>query len=157
MTMFADIQSLPPGHWIKIRRGQISVNRYWDVSYEKRNPHISEEQCIDELDALLRESIGIRLRSDVPFGAFLSGGIDSSIIVAIMSQLMNEPVKTFSVGFDGSDQSDELPFAKMVADRYGCEHHTLKVTGKDFLNYAETVLWHLTNQLPIKRRWRPLW
>lgn len=143
MTMFADIQSLPPGHWIKIRRGQISVKRYWDVSYEKRNPDISEEQCIDELDALLRESIGIRLRSDVPFGAFLSGGIDSSIIVAIMSQLMNEPVKTFSVGFDGSDQSDELPFAKMVAERYGCEHHTLKVTGQDFLNYAETVLWHL--------------
>jgi asparagine synthase (glutamine-hydrolysing) len=143
MTMFAGIQSLPPAHWIKIRRGQISVQRYWDVSYEKRNPLISEEQCIEELDGLLRESIGIRLRSDVPFGAFLSGGIDSSVIVAIMSQLMNEPVKTFSVGFDGSDESDELPFAKMVADRYGCEHHTLKVTGQDFLNYAETVLWHL--------------
>jgi asparagine synthase (glutamine-hydrolysing) len=143
MTMFAGMESLPPAHWMKIRHGQVAIKRYWDVSYEKQSDNKSDDQCAEELDSLLRESIAMRLRSDVPFGAFLSGGIDSSVIVAIMSQLMSEPVKTFSVGFDGSGQSDELPFAKMVADRFDCEHHTLMVTPQHFIDYAEKVLWHL--------------
>ena len=126
-----------------VRDGDISLRRYWDVSYAKKAPAKTEEQYVDELDDKLREAIRLRLRSDVPFGAFLSGGIDSSLIVAMMSQMMDEPVKTFSVGFSGGPDPDELPYAKMVADRYDCDHHILTVTGKDFLDYAESVLWHL--------------
>lgn len=142
-TLFAGIESLPPAHCMVVRDGEVSIRRYWDVSYAKNPEPKSEDDYADELDEKLREAIRLRLRSDVPFGAFLSGGIDSSLIVAIMSQLMDEPVKTFSVGFSGGPDPDELPYAKMVADRYHCEHHTLTVTGKDFLDYAESVLWHL--------------
>ena len=142
-TMFAGIQSLPPAHCMTISGGHVTTCRYWDVSYEKPAAIKSEAEFADELDAHLRESIGLRLRSDVPFGAFLSGGIDSSIIVALMSEMLEEPVKTFSVGFAGGEEADELPYAKKVADHFGCDHHTLVINGSDFVEHAESVLWHL--------------
>lgn len=142
-TMFAGIESLPPAHCMTISKSGVSIRRYWDVSYTKSATAKTEEQYADELDAQLRESIGLRLRSDVPFGAFLSGGIDSSIIVALMSEMLDEPVKTFSVGFSGGEEADELPYAKTVADHFGCEHHTLVIGASDFIDHAESVLWHL--------------
>ena len=142
-TMFAGIESLPPAHCMTISGDQVSIRRYWDVSYEKSETNKTEQEYADELDAHLRESIGLRLRADVPFGAFLSGGIDSSIIVAYMSQLLNDPVKTFSVGFAGGEEADELPYAEKVAKHFGCEHHTLVINGSDFVEHAESVLWHL--------------
>jgi asparagine synthase (glutamine-hydrolysing) len=142
--MFAGIQSLPPGHQITVKDGRLDLRRYWDISYTKNQPAgKSDEDYTEELLSLLRESVRLRLRSDVPFGAFLSGGVDSSTIVALMAEAMSEPVKTFSVGFAGGDEPDELPYAKEVADRFGCEHHTLIVTADDFLEHAENVLWHL--------------
>lgn len=143
-TMFAGIKSLPPGHQIIVKDGRIDVQRYWDISYAKPStPRKSDDAYTEELLSLLRESVRLRLRSDVPFGAFLSGGVDSSTIVALMSEAMTEPVKTFSVGFAGGDEPDELPYANEVAERFGCEHHTLTVTADDFLEHAENVLWHL--------------
>lgn len=146
-TLFAGISSLEPGHWLRVKNGQVlEKRRYWDLSFVKpasAGSGKTDADYADELLALLRETIGIHLRSDVPFGAFLSGGLDSSTIVALMAEQLTSPVKTFSVGFDGHGIQDELPYAKQVADAFGCEHHTLKIGSADFMNLAEKVLWHL--------------
>jgi asparagine synthase (glutamine-hydrolysing) len=142
-TLFSGIHSLPPGHSMRIANGKIEIKRYWDISFEKPERALTEQEYSDQLLELLRESVRLHLRSDVPFGAFLSGGVDSSTIVALMSEELRSPVKTFSVGFGGEGVQDELPYAQQVADKFGCEHHTLKITSEDFLGYAEDVLWHL--------------
>lgn len=148
-TMFAGISSLLPGHCLRIRNGRKEMRRYWDVSFQHNDDAEisrlgkSEAQLEEELMNLLEESIRLRLRSDVPFGAMLSGGVDSSIIVALMSRMLNEPVKTFSVGFSDRDGVDELPYARQVATQFGCDHHEIEINGDHFLQHAEEVLFHL--------------
>ena len=132
-TLFAGVCSLPAGHYLVASDGKIDIRTYWDLSFQKPPTPKSPGEYLEELESLLRESVRLRLRSDVPFGAFLSGGIDSSIIVALMAEELNEPVKTFSVGFAGGEGQDELPYAKIVAERFGCEHHTLAISAEDFL------------------------
>lgn len=144
-TMFADIHSLPPGHTLTWSPDGISVQKYWDISFTgQQNGSRSEEAYAEELATILRESVRLRLRSDVPFGAFLSGGIDSSTIVAYMSQFLDEPVKTFSVGFaDQGESRSELPYARLITEQYQTEHHEFLVCAKDFVDLAEKVIWHL--------------
>lgn len=144
-TMFAGIATLPPGCILVSDRSGARVRRYWQLSFTH---HIDgqrpDESYAEQLEALLRESIKLHLVSDVPFGAFLSGGIDSSTIVALMSQLLNRPVKTFSVGFDGDAQTfSELPYARLVAERYATDHHEICIRGQDLVDLAEKVVWHL--------------
>ena len=116
------------------------------ICASRKRGHASRSQASyeDELASLLRESVKLHLVSDVPFGAFLSGGIDSSTIVALMSDLLSAPVKTFSVGFDGDGATfSELPYARLVAERYGTDHHEIVVGGRDLVERAEKVVWHL--------------
>ncbi|WP_153557018.1 asparagine synthase (glutamine-hydrolyzing) [Roseimaritima sediminicola] len=143
-TMFAGIHSLLPGHFLLADRDTVKIEQYWDVSFAKPSgsPR-GEAEYIEELERLLKESIRLRLRSDVPFGAFLSGGVDSSLIVALMAEQLDAPVQTFSVGFAGSEGADELPYARQVARRFGCDHHSFQITAEDFVQHAEDVLWHL--------------
>jgi len=144
-TMFKGIKSLPPGHLMICNSNGIKIRQYWDVSFtENGSTRKKEEAYAEELEVLIRESIKLRLRSDVPFGAFLSGGVDSSIIVAIMSRFLNEPVKTFSVGYDRNGSgTDELPYARLVAKKFNTDHHEIFITAKDFIDMAEKVTWHL--------------
>lgn len=139
-TLLAGIHSLPPGHWLISERGRITIKAYWDLPSAPHQEARSQQDLEVELEALLQESVRLRLRSDVPFGAFLSGGIDSSLIVSLMQEQLNEPVKTFSVGFDGRD---ELPYARQVANRFRTDHHELRITAHDFRQFAEQVIWHL--------------
>ena len=120
-TMFKEIYKLPPGHLLIYRRGKVHIRRYWDIQYEVENVQ-PEEFYIERLLEILDEAVRIRLISEVPLGAFLSGGIDSSVIVALMARHMGDPVKTFSIGFD-NQKYNELPYARMVARRYGTDHH----------------------------------
>ena len=146
-TMFEGIQSLPPGHYMWVGQQGVRIHRYWDLPFateeEADARGISDQEYEERLLSLLKESVRLRLRSDVPFGAFLSGGLDSSTIVALMAQELSAPVNTFSVGFGGEGEPDELPYAQAVADHFGCNHFTLKITADDFLHHADTVLWHL--------------
>lgn len=142
-TMFDGIHSLPPGCFLRVRQGKIQCQPYWDISYQASTQSLSDQEYEERLLELLRESIGLHLRSDVPFGAFLSGGVDSSLIVALMSEKLKQPVKTFSVGFDSDSVQDELPYAQLIADRFGCDHHTIVINSTDFLAHAEKVIWHL--------------
>lgn len=150
-TIFAGIASLPPGHTMSVDRRGVSVRRYWDLSFvETHDRRMSEEDYADRLDEMLQESVKLRLRSDVPFGAFLSGGVDSSLVVALMSHQLDEPVKTYSVGFeggDGEDKVDELPFARLTAKQFGTDHHEIVVLPGDFIELVQKVAWHLDQPL----------
>ncbi len=120
-TMFEGIHKLPPGHILVHKKGQTTIKKYWDVEFQTGSLQ-PEEYYVERLLDILSEAVKIRLMSEVPLGAFLSGGIDSSIIVALMAEHMSEPVKTFSIGFE-NEKYTELKYARMVADRYGTDHH----------------------------------
>ncbi len=120
-TAFKQIRKLEPGHWMRWKDGRIETHRYWRPDFTKKIK-ISEEDAIEETTRILRESTRLRMISEVPLGAFLSGGVDSSTVVALMAQESSRPVKTFSIGFDEQDYS-ELKYAKIVAEHIGAEYN----------------------------------
>lgn len=120
-TAFKQIRKLEPGHWLRWKDGAIETKRYWLPNFSKKIT-ITEEEAILETTRILRESTKLRMISEVPLGAFLSGGVDSSIIVALMAQESSQPVKTFSIGFEEQDFS-ELKYAKRVADHVGAQYN----------------------------------
>lgn len=125
-TAFAGIRKLPPGHVLELIDGRIKVRQYWDLPpYGSHEPR-SEEECLQELEQRLAEAVRIRLISDVPLGALLSGGTDSSTVVALMARASSKPVKTFSIGFEHKD-FDEADHARLVARHFGTDHHELVV------------------------------
>jgi asparagine synthase (glutamine-hydrolysing) len=148
-TMFEGIHALPPGCLLICDANGIQIHRYWDLSFANhRNGQVPEEACAEQLEALLRESVKLHLISDVPFGAFLSGGVDSSTIVALMSQVLNEPVKTYAVGFHGSGEAfSELPYARLVAQTFRTDHHEVLIGPAHLVELAEKVAWHLDQPL----------
>lgn len=128
LTIYQNIRKLLPGHTLTVRDGRVTIERYWDLFFEPDTTK-TEPQFIEEFLALLDDSVRIRLISDVPLGAFLSGGIDSSTVVALMHRNSREPVKTFTIGFGGNTGGfdDERRYARLVAERYGTEHHEYEV------------------------------
>lgn len=148
-TMFNGISALPPGSTLTCDENGLRIRRYWDLSFTNhRHGHVREEVYAEQLEALLQECVKQHLMSDVPFGAFLSGGVDSSTIVALMSQFMNEPVKTYSVGFEGDGESfSELPYARMVAKKFQTDHHEVIIRPSHLSELAEKVVWHLDQPL----------
>jgi asparagine synthase (glutamine-hydrolysing) len=123
-SAFRKIHKLPPGHLLEYRNGHISVKQYWDVPAYGTHASISEEECLEELERRLSEAVRMRLISDVPLGAMLSGGVDSSIVVGLMAKATSRPVKTFSIGFD-HNEFDETHYARQVANAFATEHHEL--------------------------------
>lgn len=121
LTAFRGIRKLEPGHWLKWKDGEIETRRYWLPSFSAKID-VSEEEALAETTRILRESTKLRMISEVPLGAFLSGGVDSSTVVALMAQESSRPVKTFSIGFEDEDFS-ELKYARAVADHVGADHH----------------------------------
>jgi len=125
-TAFARIHKLPPGHLLKFAMGQIKIRQYWNLPTYGTHEPPSEEECLEELDRRLAEAVRIRLISDVPLGALLSGGVDSSIVVGLMARAHSGPVRTFSIGFSKQD-FNEADSARKVAERFGTDHHELVV------------------------------
>ncbi len=120
-TAFKNIRKLEPGHWMRWKNGDVKTERYWLPNFSKKIK-INETEAIEETTRILRESTKLRLISEVPLGAFLSGGVDSSIVVALMAQESQQPVKTFSIGFEEQDFS-ELKYARKVADFVGADYN----------------------------------
>jgi asparagine synthase (glutamine-hydrolysing) len=146
-TFFRGIKSLPPAHVLTIEPGgEPLIERYWRLALpgvDGAGPSLELrlDEAAREVRRLLQEAIRRRLVSDVPLGAFLSGGIDSSAIVALMAGVMGEPVKTFTIGFDDRDGFDERPFARAVATRFATEHHE-EVAHPEAVDLVETLVWH---------------
>ena len=146
-TFFAGIKSLPPAHVLTLEPGQDpSIERYWQLQVPgvdgvPETLDLGLEEAAQEVRRLLQNAIRRRLIADVPLGAFLSGGIDSSAIVALMAGVMGEPVKTFTIGFEDRDGFDERPFAREVAKRFGTEHHE-SVVHPDAVELVERLVWH---------------
>jgi asparagine synthase (glutamine-hydrolysing) len=124
VSAFTPIKKLPPGHLLEFEQGKITIRRYWDFPKFSTYSPRSEEECLEQLESMLAEAVRIRLISDVPLGALLSGGADSSLVVALMARAASGPVKTFSIGFRRAD-FDETPYARKVAERFATEHHEL--------------------------------
>ena len=138
-TMFRDIFKLEPGHWLRFNASGARDQQYWDL--EPQGPVGDGREGIEqELVGSLEESVRMRLVSDVPLGAFLSGGVDSSSVVAMMSRAGQDPLVTVSVGFDES-RYNELPFARRVAERYRTQHHE-EVVRPEATGIVETLAWH---------------
>jgi asparagine synthase (glutamine-hydrolysing) len=138
-TIFKAIRKLRPAHYLLAEKGQIKIERYWDIPYGQKR-QVSQGEAVEELRGLMTDAVRRRLVSDVPLGAFLSGGLDSSAIVALMSGMMDEPVKTFSIGFE-SDNFNELKFARQIADRYQTDHHEF-IIRPDLLTVLPELLQH---------------
>src|SRR5712671_4790263 len=141
ITIFTGIHKLPAGHLLEFADGKINIRQYWDLPQYGTHSPKSEEECLEELEHRLFEATRIRLISDVPLGAFLSGGADSSTVVALMARASSGPVKTFSIGFK-HDDFNEADFARIVARKFGTDHHELILEP----NVVETVE-HLTSSL----------
>ncbi len=131
-TIYAGARKLEPGHWLRLEQGarEPRIERYWDISFSRLG-ELEESAALEQLVPQLEEAVRIRMVAEVPLGAFLSGGVDSSSVVAMMSRLQQEPVNTCAIGFDVK-QFDESDYARQVAQQYGCNHFEETVDPEDF-------------------------
>ncbi len=141
-TIFEGIKKLPPAHYLLYDRGgNLKVERYWKLYFNSNTQTVINLQELGgRIRTELEESVKLRLISDVPVGAFLSGGMDSSLVVGIMAKMSSNPVKTFSIGFEEKD-FDELPYAKLVANHFGTEHHEF-VVRPNAIEVLPKLVWH---------------
>ena len=146
-TFYRGVRQVEPATVLAIERdGTLRSETYWELRYPPRNrvapsPAIGRQEAIGQIRSLLTQAVERRLVSDVPIGAFLSGGIDSTIVVGLMSRLMSEPVKTFSIGFEGDPAYDETRYARLVAERFGTDHTEFIVT-PSAVDLVEKLIWH---------------
>jgi asparagine synthase (glutamine-hydrolysing) len=138
-SAFRGLRRLPPGHFLIVERGRITVERYWTLRYSPKST-MSEADAAAQVRADLAEATRMMLVSDVPVGAFLSGGIDSSLVVAMMAEAGAGRVKTFSIGFDEAEYN-ELEYARRVAERFGTDHHEA-IVRPDALAILPKLVWH---------------
>jgi asparagine synthase (glutamine-hydrolysing) len=129
-SIYRGVRKLPAAHWLSFEAGRLSIERYWRLDFLPKL-ELDERQAAGELRRLLAQAVRRRLMSEVPLGAFLSGGIDSSIIVGLMAEHSSTPVETFSIGFT-FESLNELPYARQIAERWGTEHHEFVVTAEGF-------------------------
>ncbi len=143
LTLFRDILKVPPSSYLifDLVKKKIEIENYWDFNFII-NGNKSEHELSRELIRLIEENVKIRLLSDVPLGVFLSGGLDSSTIVAIMSNLMKKPVKTFSIGFEEGAPINETKYAKFVSDHFNTDHTELIVKSSSY-EILPKIIWHL--------------
>ena len=139
-TLYQGVKRLLPGHTMVWRDGKLDIREYWDLSFEPK-VELSDDKYIKDWRDLFRESVRLRLMADVPLGMFLSGGIDSSAIAAMMSRMIDGRIKTFSVGFN-EREANELEYARMVSAEFGTEHHEITISPDEFFEALPNLVWH---------------
>ncbi|MCU0636773.1 MAG: asparagine synthase (glutamine-hydrolyzing), partial [Gemmatimonadaceae bacterium] len=142
-TLFAGVKRVPPGHVLTWQDGAVTITRYWRLSYrtDERLAARDDASLVDEYTERFREAVRLRLMADVPLGMFLSGGIDSAAITAMMSELVDGPIKTFSVAF-AEREANEFHWARQVAERYRTDHHEIVVSPEQFWDALPSLVWH---------------
>ncbi|MHC4269576.1 MAG: asparagine synthase (glutamine-hydrolyzing) [Planctomycetota bacterium] len=141
-TLFNGIKRLLPGHYLTLKQNTLVIKKYWDFQFTE-DQDLGIDHYVENLKHLLENSIELRLRSDVPLGIFLSGGIDSSAVVALLAPRVSERLKTFSVAYDFGNAFNETNYAKMVAKEFNTDHHELIITPNDFKNFIPQYIWHM--------------
>ena len=142
-TLFLGVKRLLPGHTLRWRNGKVEIDQYWDLEFsgdENVSPK-SDKDYVAEWLEMFRTSVRLRLMADVPLGMFLSGGIDSSAIAAMMSGMVDEPIKTFSVAFH-EREANELEYARLVANRFKTDHHEVVLGAEEFFAALPRLVWH---------------
>lgn len=140
-TLFKGVKRLLPGHTLSWSAGKIRIEKFWDISFEPKHAEKSDAEFTEEWLELFRKSVELRLMADVPLGMFLSGGIDSSAICAMMAKMVDEPIKTFCVGFE-EREANEFEFARIVSKAYKTEHHEITITPEQFFAELPKLIWH---------------
>jgi asparagine synthase (glutamine-hydrolysing) len=153
-TMFKNIFKLQPAHWMVVEAGRVEVRKYWDIPYRTADNSCSDPE---QFASLLEESVRLRLIAEVPLGVFLSGGLDSSAILATMSKELSrsrkggEPIKTFCVGYESPSgaeaDNNEFTYAREVAQAFGADHHEFTLGADDFRDFIPQLVWHLDEPL----------
>jgi asparagine synthase (glutamine-hydrolysing) len=138
-TMFKGIRKLRPGHFLCLKDGCLTEHEYWDFA-QVDGVDLTRKQYQDKLESMLQDSISLRLRSDVPLGVFLSGGLDSSSVIALMSDMVSLPINTFTVGYDPARNFTEEPFADVVASKFRTKHHVFKLEPENFISSLDTLV-----------------
>jgi asparagine synthase (glutamine-hydrolysing) len=138
-TLHQGIKRLMPGHYAvlkcaQLNEQQLTITEYWDLKFDNQDDK-GFDYYVDESKKLLESAIDLRLRSDVPLGIFLSGGIDSSAVVGLLADKVEEPLKTFSIGYDFGKDFDETPYAQIIADKFKTDHHEIKITPSQFKEF----------------------
>jgi len=141
-TFFKGVRQVPAGHFLTVRNGASYVQTYWDLAFGEPQQTTAEKAAPKVLDAI-REAVRLRLVSDVPLGCHLSGGIDSSTVACMASQLLGERVKTFTGAFDEGPEFDETIYAKLASGFADTEYHEIRPTGTDLLPTLERLVWHM--------------
>ncbi len=147
-TAFKDIQELPPGHSMVVEGGKVRIHPYWQLEYRQDSEPLTEQDCAERLLELLVDATRLRLRSDVPVGAYLSGGLDSTVITALIKRFTDTPLKTFSVTFD-DPEFDESAYQKEVIHFLETDHHEVRCTPRDIGRIFPEVVWHM--EKPVLR------
>src|SRR4029079_13124081 len=161
LTMFRGIFKIPAGCRITIdARGQATSTEWWDCRRQRAEwrteQDISEPEAVAELTRLLKQSIARRMVSDVPFGVLLSGGVDSSMNVALMSELISRPVTTFTIGYEGQESYNEFQFARRISQRYRTDHHETLINREEAQNFLPLLV-RLQDAAIGRNSWLPLY
>jgi asparagine synthase (glutamine-hydrolysing) len=142
-TLLRSIKKLSPGHCIMVERGEVKITRYWDLQFTEERWTKSFDDVVEELQHLLDSTVRDHMIADVPVGILLSGGMDSSAVLNFAVQGTQKKIKTFTVGFDGSQVVDERPFARLAARHFGTEHHEMSITEENFWEFLPSYIWHM--------------
>jgi asparagine synthase (glutamine-hydrolysing) len=141
-TLFKGVMKLPPAHYLLVSKLGIQIDRFWNsLPCDPRK--IKEAELLEEYQNLLEDAVKLQLRSDVPLGLFLSSGVDSGMLLAIMSKYTNKPVQTFTIGFEGGEKTNEVEDAKHLAQMFGADHYYQMLGPDDYIKYYERYMWDL--------------
>jgi asparagine synthase (glutamine-hydrolysing) len=140
-TLFAGVTKLQPGWCLTVHDGRVDLRQYWDLALDTEE--MSEDECVRQATDLLRDAVRLQLRSDVPLGVFLSGGVDSSAVVALMHEMGIRDIRTFTVAYDFGPGYDETRWARQIAAKFGTIHREVFVTPRDFQEFIPSLVWHM--------------
>jgi asparagine synthase (glutamine-hydrolysing) len=142
-TPFAAVRKLPPGHSLAVEGGRVVLRRYWSLRFTRERWDQPFGETVDELRALIGETVRSHLMADVPLGVLLSGGVDSSAILSLAVRGSTQGIKTFTVGFEGQGVVDERPYARLAAREFGTDHRDLSITAGDFWDFLPAYAWQM--------------
>ncbi len=142
-TLHRGVTKLAPGHYLLVRNGQSEIRPYWDLDFSKSGERLTEAQAERQLSGLLAESVRLHMIADVPVGVLLSGGVDSTAVLSFAAENTDQPINTFTVGFEGGEVPDERGYAKLAAGTFGSRHYDMTISARGFAEFLPKYVWHM--------------